>query len=69
LIIGQFTEYEEDLSLGKDVYQAIADLVEEYHYPVCFNFPVGHVKNNLPLIEGGEVELSVCKKNVELKFI
>ena len=36
LIIGQFTEYEEDCSLGKELYAALADLVKEYDYPVCF---------------------------------
>lgn len=69
LIIGQFTEYEEDRSLGKELYAALADLVKEYDYPVCFNFPVGHVTNNLPLIEGAQIEFTVGKKNVELKFI
>lgn len=69
LIIGQFTEYEENRSLGKELYAALADLVKEYDYPVCFDFPVGHVTHNLPLISGGQVELTVGKKNVELKFI
>ena len=69
LIIGQFTEYEEDCSLGKELYAALADLVKEYDYPVCFNFPVGHVTYNLPLINGAKVEFTVGKKNVELKFI
>lgn len=69
LIIGQFTEYEEDRSLGKELYAALADLVKEYEYPVCFNFPVGHVTNNLPLINGAQVEFTVGKKGVELKFI
>lgn len=69
LIIGQFTEYEEDRSLGKELYAALADLVEEYDYPVCFDFPVGHVTRNLPLVNGAEVELIVGKRGVELKFI
>ena len=69
LIIGQFTEYEEDRSLGKELYAALADLVKEYDYPVCFDFPVGHVTRNLPLINGAEVELNVGKKATELKFI
>ena len=69
LIIGQFTEYDEDRSLGKDLYGALHDLVKEYPYPVCFNFPVGHVTENLPLIEGAQVELTVnSNKTVELKF-
>ena len=41
LIIGQFTEYEENMSLGKELYGALADLVKEYDYPICFGFPVG----------------------------
>lgn len=69
LIIGQFTEYNEDRSLGKDLYGALHDLVKEYSYPVCFNFPVGHVTENLPLIEGAQVELTVnSNKTVELRF-
>lgn len=69
LIIGQFTEYEEDRSLGKDVYGAIADLVKEYTYPICFDFPVGHVTMNVPLINGAHVSLEVNKKESKLHFI
>jgi muramoyltetrapeptide carboxypeptidase len=68
LIIGQFTEYEEDYSLGKDLYGALADMVKKYTYPICFNFPVGHVTHNLPLINGAQVEFIVNKKAVELRF-
>ena len=68
LIIGQFTEYEEKKQLGKDLYGALADLVKEYDYPVCFNFPVGHVTMNLPLINGAPVRLDVGKKEVRLTF-
>lgn len=66
LIVGQFTEYEERKQLGKELYGAIADLVKEYDYPVCFNFPMGHVKENMPLILGGEVELTVGRQGVTL---
>ncbi len=69
LIVGQFTEYEEDLSLGKEVCELIADAVKEYDYPVCFDFPVGHVARNYPLICGSRVELNVTKKVTELKTL
>jgi len=68
IIIGQFTEYEEDNSLGKDLYGALADILKPYDIPVCFNFPVGHVKHNLPMICGAQVEFSIRKKAVKLKF-
>lgn len=68
LIVGQFTEYEEDLSIGKEVYDMIAELTAPYGYPVCFNFPVGHVTNNVPLICGAEVELDVTQNGATLTF-
>lgn len=68
LIIGQFTEYEENMSLGKDLYGALADLVKEYDYPICFGFPVGHVTMNVPMINGAQVTLEVGKKEVKLSF-
>ncbi len=69
LIIGKFTEYEEDRSLGKELYGALADLLEEYEYPICFDFPVGHITHNLPLIEGAKIQLQVDSKEVALKFL
>ncbi len=69
LIIGQFTEYTEDLSLGKRLYAALADLLKKYSFPVCFDFPVGHVSRNLPLINGAEVTLEVSSGEVKLKFM
>lgn len=68
LIIGQFTEYEEKRQLGKELYEVIASLLDDYTYPICFNFPVGHVKLNYPLIEGAAVRLEVGKKEVKLAF-
>ena len=69
LIVGQFTEYEEDKELGRELYGALAQLLAEYDYPVCFGFPVGHTTMNLPLVNGAQVQLSVAKKGVELNFI
>ena len=68
LIIGQFTEYEEKQQLGQELYGVIADLLKEYDYPVCFNFPVGHVTMNLPLVNGAAVTLESGKKEVKLTF-
>jgi Uncharacterized proteins, homologs of microcin C7 resistance protein MccF len=69
IIIGQFTEFEEDKSLGKELYHALADVLKECECPICFNFPVGHVVNNLPLICGSEIELKVSRKEVALRIV
>ena len=34
---------------GKNVYDIVLEKVKEYDYPVCFDFPVGHQKNNYAL--------------------
>lgn len=68
LIIGQFTEYVENKSLGKELYGALADVVKEYDYPVCFGFPVGHVTMNVPLINGAHVSLETGKKECRLRL-
>ena len=68
LIVGQFTEYEENRSLGKPLYEALADILQPYDYPVCFGFPVGHVTQNMPLPCGAEALLEVGKKEVKLSF-
>ena len=67
LIVGQFTEIEEDQSMLKTVYEMIADAVSEYDYPVCFNFPAGHISENLPLTMGNLATLSIMEKIVNLK--
>lgn len=66
LIVGQFTEYVEDNAIGCTVYEMIHEMVRPYGYPVCFNFPVGHVPCNTPLILGASYKLTVKKGHVEL---
>jgi len=66
LIVGQFSDYEEDPLMNKTVYVLIADIVSPYGYPVCFDFPVGHTEKNVPLITGSLVQFSVDKQQVQL---
>jgi muramoyltetrapeptide carboxypeptidase len=67
LIIGGFTDIKDtDRPFGKTVYEAIADTVAEYNYPVCYNFPVSHGIENVALKVGVEYELKIENKNVSL---
>jgi muramoyltetrapeptide carboxypeptidase len=59
LIIGQFSDYEEDDQMYFPLRQSILEAVREYAFPVCFDFPVGHVKLNFTLIMGMKASLSV----------
>lgn len=71
LIVGQFTEYRPDLN-HESMECMIDALLRKYGVdgiPVAFNFPVGHVSLNYPLIEGAEVELTVSPDCVTLKTV
>jgi muramoyltetrapeptide carboxypeptidase len=67
LIIGGFTEIKDTVRpFGKTVYEVINDMVKEYDYPVCFNFPVSHGKENYALKVGIRYQLKITNKIVSL---
>ena len=51
---------------GKTLEQLVLEKVKEYNYPVCFDFPVGHVKENYALKCGIMHELRVRMEEVIL---
>jgi muramoyltetrapeptide carboxypeptidase len=68
LIIGGFTEAKDTpIPFGKDVYDVIHDVVKDYNYPICFQFPVSHDKENYALKIGVEYKLTVADEGVTLK--
>lgn len=69
LIVGQFSDCPEDQLMGSTIYENIRALVSGYDFPVCFNFPCGHVDYNVPLLEGATVRLEVDESSACLRFI
>ena len=69
LVVGQFTDIDEDDSFSGGVYGVIRDAVKDYDIPVCFNFPAGHVDNNQPLKMGANYKLEVLKDKAILKCL
>lgn len=67
LIIGQFTEYEEDPNMYEGLYESIFTVINEFSFPVCFDFPAGHTKLNFPLIMGENATLTVGKDSILLQ--
>lgn len=68
LVVGQFSDCDEDPLMQKTISEIILDTVSDYSYPVCFNFPAGHVDYNLPLILGREANLVVNRDETLLNF-
>ena len=70
LIIGGFTDIKDtDRPFGKTVYEVIQEIVAAYSYPVCFNFPISHGKENYALKVGVKYKLAIAKKQTALSEI
>ncbi|MFC3160007.1 muramoyltetrapeptide carboxypeptidase [Chryseobacterium arachidis] len=74
LIIGGMTnmgdekenkQYEE--SFDEFAYKLISERIAKYNFPVVFGFPNGHIKDNRPLIIGGNLKLEI-KDKVKIEF-
>ena len=61
LVIGGFKVKvdEGDDEFGKTLQDVVLEKVKHYKYPVCFDFPVGHQKNNFALKCGARHKLVV----------
>lgn len=71
LIVGGFKVKPDDPGeeFGKTVEDIVLEKVQGYSYPVCFDFPVGHQKNNFAMKCGVKHRLSVTEKEVILTEI
>lgn len=70
LIVGGFTDLRDnDIPFGQAAQEIIMSHVADYEYPVCLNFPAGHIENNRALILGREAILTVNSQNVSLKYM
>ena len=68
LVIGSFTDLKDtERPFGKDAYEIIRDILAPYDFPVCYGFPVGHVKENYALKCGVDCILKVGKERVALE--
>jgi len=66
-IVGSFSDIKDTaIPFGQEIKDIIFDKIKEYNYPVCFDFPVGHVKENYALKIGGIYQLGITKEVVVL---
>jgi len=69
LIVGGFTDVKDnDIPFGQTVPEIVMDVVKEYGYPVCFDFPAGHVPDNCSLVLGKKMTLSVTGAGVNISY-
>lgn len=69
LVVGQMTDMQDnDTPFGRTAYEIIADVVKDYSFPVLFDFPAGHARQNEPLVMGARVTLSISHNESKLTF-
>lgn len=69
LIVGGMSEMRDNtIGFGKTAPEIIFEAVQGYQYPVSFNFPAGHVKDNRALVFGKVVTFEVTQKQVHLSY-
>jgi len=68
LVVGQFTDLKDtERPFGQNAYEIIQNIFSKFDYPVCYGFPVGHVKENFALKCGAEYNLKIDKEKVTLR--
>lgn len=67
LICGAFSDSQDTTRpLGMNICEIVLDKVVAYNYPVCFDFPAGHIDENFGIIFGAEYQLEVTENQVTL---
>lgn len=69
VIVGGMTSMNDnDIPWGKDALEIIQDVLKDYKFPIIYNFPAGHIKDNRAIILGKTVFVEVNESGSTLKF-
>mgnify|MGYP006283272753 CR=1 FL=1 len=70
LIVGGMTSmHDNTIPFGYSAHQIILNHVAEYNYPVAFDCPAGHLDENLAMVLGAKIRLTVENNSVEFTYI
>ena len=70
LIIGDMSKLRRNTTpWGTSIEQLILDVVDDCDFPVLFDFPAGHEKDNRALILGRTIQLTVGSTQSTVKFV
>ena len=70
LLIGGMSDMNDNtIPFGKSAVEIIRERVDEYDYPVCFNFPAGHIDDNRALILGKKAAIRITDSGSQFQYI
>ena len=68
LVVGSMSDMNDNtIPFGKTAEEIILEYIKEVDFPVCFNFPAGHLDDNRTLVFGKECTLEINENGVILK--
>jgi len=68
IVGGMSSMNDNEIPWGKDALEIIQDVLKDYKFPIIYNFPAGHIKDNRALILGKTVSITVNDKEAVVKF-
>jgi muramoyltetrapeptide carboxypeptidase len=69
LIVGGMSDMKDNqIPFGKTAEEIIFNAIKDYDYPVCFNFPAGHIDRNLALYFGKKASLIVNSGSATVSY-
>jgi len=70
LVVGGFTDMkDESTAFGETVIEMIQRITRGSNYPICYNFPISHELNNMPVQLGATYQLAVTENAAVLTKI
>jgi muramoyltetrapeptide carboxypeptidase len=70
LIVGGMNDMRDNtIPFGKTAEEIIREAVEEYDYPVCFNFPAGHIDDNRTLILDKKAAIRITDSGSQFQYV
>ncbi len=54
--------------MGLDQYQAVTDLLKEYHVPIVMDVDLGHLPPSMPIVCGSMAEVTVKGNEIEIRY-
>jgi len=65
VVIGGMSDMNDNaIPFGKTTEEIIAEAIAPYNIPLAFNFSIGHIDNNMPLVLGAEHLLEINEEGV-----
>ncbi len=69
LLVGGMSDmHDNTIPFGKNAEAIILNTVKDYNYPVYFNLPAGHIKDNRALVMGRRVKINLQSTTISIQF-